>query len=293
MELGEEFAKYAGRKIHYVDHFCGQGTADSKPTLLFVHGNPTWSFYYHDLISSLGNQHRCVAIDHLGCGLSDSLPSGAVTLAQRTDMLVALIEELDLRDIIFCVHDWGGAIGLGAAVRVPDRVAGLVIFNTAAFVPPYVPLRIRACRLPLLGRPLVQGLNLFAGPAAWMATEKGLSPASKAGLLHPYQSWERRRAVYEFVADIPTSPSHPTWQTLEQLEGDLGSLSHLPISMIWGMKDWCFQPRCLDRLNLHFPTAEIHRLEAAGHYVVLDEPKIVRATVQDFASRISSGAAIG
>jgi pimeloyl-ACP methyl ester carboxylesterase len=279
-------SRFAGRRLHYVDHVQDEDNRNAARPMLFVHGNPTWSFYYHALIQSQSDANRCIAIDHLGCGLSDALPAAPITLAQRIAMLKSFIEQLDLKEIILCVHDWGGAIGLGTAVQMPERFAGLVIFNTAAFPPPYVPLRIRACRMPLLGRPMVQGLNLFAGPAAWMATEKGLSTQIKSGLLHPYQSWERRRAVYEFVADIPTRSSHPTWQTLEDIESRLSLISHLPSTLIWGMKDWCFRASCLERLSLHLPNAEIHQMENAGHYVVLDESEKVTQLLDRFASKV-------
>jgi haloalkane dehalogenase len=77
-----------------------------------------------------------------------------------------------------------------------------------------------------------------------MATEKPerLTPAICAGLLAPYDTWSHRRAIYEFVADIPANRHHPTWRVLDDIEAGLPRLAHLPTMLVWGMRDWCFRP---------------------------------------------------
>jgi pimeloyl-ACP methyl ester carboxylesterase len=116
----------------------------------------------------------------------------------------------------------------------------------------------------------MRGLNLFARAALVMAVEdrQSLSPAVRTGLLAPYDNWANRIAIDRFVKDIPLSKRHRTWAVLDQIERDLKSLADLPIRLIWGMKDWCFRPSCLDRFLTHWPQAEIDRYEQAGHYVV-------------------------
>jgi haloalkane dehalogenase len=249
-----------------------------------VHGNPTWSFYWRRIIAAFRDRFRCLAPDHVGCGLSDKPRDYPYTLARRRDDLVRLIEELDLREITLLVHDWGGAIGLGAALKVPERFSRLVVFNTGAFPPPYIPLRIRVCRTPVMGRILVQGFNAFARAALTMATEKPerFTPAVRAGFLAPYDSWSNRRGVDRFVRDIPASPRHPTWRMLEDIEAGLPRLAELPTMFIWGMRDWCFRPDCLERLLKSFPRAEVHRLEDAGHYVVEDAHERIVPLLESF-----------
>ena len=260
---------------HYVDE--GQG----KP-LLMVHGNPTWSFYYRNLIQAFRGSHRTIAPDHIGCGLSDKPQDYPYTLRQHTDNLVRLIEKLDLRQITLAVHDWGGAIGLGAAVARPERFERLVLFNTGAFPPPFVPWRIAACRTPLLGPLAVRGLNLFARAALHMAVERRLPRDVAAGLTAPYDSWSNRVAIMRFVQDIPFTPRHPTWKVLEELEQQLPTLAHLPTMMAWGMRDWCFRPECLDRLLKSFPNAQAHRIMDAGHYVVEDAHSMIVQLLTSF-----------
>ncbi len=266
-----------GQQYHYVDEGLGA-------PLLMVHGNPTWSFYWRHLISAFRDRFRTVAVDHIGCGLSDKPQQYAYTLAQHVANLEALIEHLDLRDITLLAHDWGGAIALGAALRQPERVGRIVLFNTGAFPPPFIPLRIRVCRTPIAGRLAMRGLNLFARAALRMAVEKPerMTPAVCQGLLAPYDSWAHRVAIDRFVRDIPMTRRHPTWQTLADIESGLPTLGDRPVQLIWGMRDWCFTPECLQRFEQVFPHAEVCRLEDAGHYVVEDAHERIVPLVDQF-----------
>ncbi|MBC8876650.1 MAG: alpha/beta fold hydrolase [Planctomycetes bacterium] len=266
-------------RYHYLDEGAGQ-------PLLMVHGNPTWSFYWRNLVVAFRDRYRVVVPDHIGCGLSDKPQDYPYRLSQHIENLVRLIEHLDLTGVTLLVHDWGGAIGLGAALQVPARVARIVLFNTGAFPPPYFPLRIRVCRTPILGQWAVRQLNLFARAALRMAVTKRerMTPAVREGLLAPYDNWENRIAIHRFVTDIPANERHPTWQTLADVESGLPTLADRPIMAIWGMRDWCFTPACLDRFLAVFPDAEVHRLEGAGHYVIEDAHEEIVPLAERFLS---------
>lgn len=252
-------------RYHYLDEGRGE-------PLLMVHGNPTWSFYYRNLVLGLRDRYRVIAVDHIGCGLSDKPARYTYTLAQHTRNLVEFIRRLDLQGVTLVAHDWGGAIGLGALLQERARFRRIVLFNTGAFPPPYVPFRIRACRFPLLGTWAVRGWNAFARAALFMAVEKPerMTPSVRAGLLAPYNNWANRIAIDRFVRDIPFTRRHPTWQTLQQLEQGLAELRDWPTLLIWGQRDWCFTPVCLKRFQTLFPAAEVHAFADAGHYVVED-----------------------
>ncbi len=268
-------------RMHYIDTGAGQ-------PLLMVHGNPTWSFYWRNLISAFETRHRVVAVDHIGCGQSDKPQEYRYTLAQHIDNLVQLVRELDLQHVTLVAHDWGGAIGLGTALALPERFAGIVLLNTGAFPPPSIPLRIRLCRIPWLGTWAIRRLNLFARAALHMAMAhpRRLAGPVRAGLLAPYDSWQHRVAIDRFVQDIPASPHHPTWKTLENIERNLPRLADRPVQLIWGMQDWCFRPSCLERFEQIFPAAESHRLDDASHYVVEDAPEEVIALMDPFLQSI-------
>lgn len=272
----------AGR-MHYVD--AGPEAPGSDETLLFVHGNPTWSFHWRELIGALRARYRCVAVDHLGCGLSDK-PPRTFRLADRIGHLSQLVDKLQLEHVTLVAQDWGGAIGLGALLARRERFRRIVLFNTGAFPPWFVPWRIAVCRTPVLGRLAVQGGNLFSRAAQRMTlARRRLAPAVAAGYLAPYDAWSHRRAVYDFVADIPRSPRHPTWQTLAKIEAGLPSLGEMPILLVWGMKDWCFTPECLDKFVAVWPRAEVHRLADAGHWVIEDAAEESQRLVTEFLTR--------
>ena len=265
--------------MHYID----QGSRESD-VILMMHGNPTWSFYWRHLVSGLSDQYRTIAIDHIGCGLSDKPADYNYCLQQHIDNACELVERLDLTNVTLMAHDWGGSIGMGTLLKLKERFSRIVLFNTAAFPPPYIPFRIRVCRWPVVGKLALQGFNLFARAAITMATEQrdGLDPVAVDGLLAPYDNWNNRVATYKFVKDIPLSPSHRTWKVLEDIEAGLSSVKDLPIQLIWGMKDWCFRPECLTRLHEHWPTAHVTEFEDGGHYIVEDKKEEITPLVKSF-----------
>jgi haloalkane dehalogenase len=271
-------------RMHYVDEGPTDSSNGRRPeTLLFVHGNPTWSFHWRRLILALRNRYRCVAPDHSGCGLSDK-PRRFLTFSNHVDHLASLVATLDLKHITLVAQDWGGAIGLASALGAPSRFERIILFNTGAFPPRYIPWRIRACRIPLIGRLAVQGANLFSRAALRMtlARQPRLDAAVAAGYLAPYGSWADRRAVYGFVRDIPSRAGDDTWKRLERVERSLPSLADRPVLLIWGMRDWCFRPDCLERFRQAWPRAEAHRLADVGHWVVEDAPEESLAIVERF-----------
>jgi haloalkane dehalogenase len=269
--------------MHYLDEGPLESTNGHVDTLLFVHGNPTWSFHWRRLILSLRDRYRCVAPDHIGCGLSDK-PRQLQSLVDHIANLRALIERLNLKHVTLIAQDWGGAIALGTMLHMRERLERIVLFNTGAFPPRYIPWRIRACRIPVIGRIAVQGANLFSRAALRMTLARcnELDPAIRAGYLAPFDTWNNRLAVYGFVHDIPGNPGHPTWQILEDIERRLWNIADLPISLIWGMRDWCFRPDCLERFLEAWPRAEVHRLADVGHWVVEDAPEESLAIVERF-----------
>jgi cis-3-alkyl-4-acyloxetan-2-one decarboxylase len=264
------YAELPRGRMHYVDHGPTAG-----PLVLFVHGNPTWSFFFRQVVRELGDTFRCIAPDHLGCGLSAKPADHPYDLASRIDDLAALVATLPPGPLRLVAHDWGGAIACGLALRMPHRIAGMVLYNTAAFPFPTIPWRIAACRIPVLGRLMVCGLNAFAVAATRMTTVRPLPAAVRHGYLLPYNSWRNRIAVWRFVMDIPMRASHPSFATLAAIGDQLPSLSHIPRTLIWGDADWCFHLGILAEWQRRWPDATVHRLPNTGHYLTEDNPELV------------------
>jgi cis-3-alkyl-4-acyloxetan-2-one decarboxylase len=266
-----------GARYHYLDEGTG------KP-ILFVHGNPTWSFAFRKLVLALRETHRCLAVDHIGCGLSDKPLDYPYRLEQHIDNLCRLIEHHDLQEITLVAHDWGGCIGMGAAVALSDRFARLILMNTAAFRSDFIPKRIAVCRIPFLGALGVRGLNLFARAAISQAVaDKSVwTNAAKEGYLAPYDSWDHRVAIHRFVQDIPRTPADPSYETLQEIEDGLEQFREFPVKLIWGMRDWCFHPGFLREFQSRWPHAETVEFPHAAHYLFEDDPQRCVDEIRDF-----------
>ncbi len=273
-----------GFQYHYLD----EGEANDKPVILCSHGNPTWSFLFRNLVKEFRDEYRVVVVDHIGCGLSEkpSIYDYPYKLERRGDDLIEFIKKLDLKKIVLVAHDWGGAVAMNAATRIPERFHRIALMNTAAYLSDRVPRRIRLCHIPVLKRILLQGLNVFPRAATTMATAKGLSPDVKAGLLAPYDSWDNRIAVCEFVQDIPLSPKHRSWQALKDTQDRLRVFKDEQIALIWGAKDWCFPPEVfLNGFLKFYPNAFVHIVKDAGHYLLEDSPEETFDALRKFLNR--------
>jgi haloalkane dehalogenase len=274
-----------GVRLHYVDEGAG-------PPVVCVHGNPTWSFYFREVIRDLRRDHRVVAIDHIGCGLSDK-PDDAhypYRLERRIDDLEQLLDSLGLQEnVTLVLHDWGGMIGMGAALRRPERIARLVLLNTAAFLLPAgkrLPLRLRIIRDGgLLAALLVRGLNAFARGAQIMAVERPLPMAVQRAYLAPYDSWANRIATLRFVQDIPLEPGDPSYAAARWIDTNLHRLAGRPTLICWGERDFVFDGGFLAEWMRRFPQAEVHRFPEAGHYCLEDAGDKIVPLIREFLNR--------
>ena len=264
-------------RYHYLDE--GEGE-----TLLMLHGNPTWSFYYRNLILGLKDSYRCVVPDHMGMGKSDKPQDYPYTLSQHIDNLEKLVDHLGLDDITLVVHDWGGAIGMGFAVRYPEKIRRLVIFNTAAFLSQEIPISLKLCRIPGFGALAIRGFNAFARFALRWACikQERMTEEVKAGYLEPYDNFANRIANLRFVQDIPLGPESPSYPVIQNIEKNLKLFQNHPVQIIWGAHDFVFNDHFLERWKNIFPQAEVHRIEGAGHYVLEDAHERIIPLMKDF-----------
>ncbi|MGD2109938.1 MAG: alpha/beta fold hydrolase [Phycisphaerae bacterium] len=274
-----------GARMHYLDE--GEPRPESErrpPPILMLHGNPTWSFYFRDLVKGLRDRNRIVVPDHVGCGLSDKPQNYPYTLSTHIDNVERLVEHLDLRDVTLAVHDWGGPIGFGWAVRHPERVARFIVFNTSAFLGGRLPFRIRMCRWPVVGDLAVRRMNAFARAAIRMAcsNRSRMTPSVAAGYLLPYGSAADRVGIQCFVRDIPLSPRAASYRVIQGIEAGLAEVSDRPMTILWGMQDFCFTETFLHQWTRRFPHAAVHRLADAGHYVVEDAHERILPVVRSF-----------
>jgi cis-3-alkyl-4-acyloxetan-2-one decarboxylase len=259
-------------RIHYVD----EGPRDA-PTLLFVHGNPTWSYMWRTQIGALSQQgRRCVALDHMGFGRSDKPPHlSRYSLQAHIEHARRLVEELDLADVTLVAHDWGGPIGLGAMLDHPDRLAAAVLINTWAWeLPSFVPPFIREFRTEGLGEILVLGGNLFVESIPGGMANRDTDPVMMEAYRAPFPDYWSRTGMLAFQRDIPFTERDRSAALMGSIHERLERLD-IPVTLLWGMRDPVFQPVFMDQWRELFPDARVVELDDAAHFVPEDRPDAI------------------
>lgn len=265
----------AGR-LHYID----EGPRDG-PTLLFVHGTPTWSFLWRHLIADLARDHRVVAFDHLGFGLSDRPEDWGYRPEDHARNVGRVVEGLGLEKVTPVLHDFGGPIGLGWALDHVERLSGLVLFNTWSW--------------SLAGTRAANLSRIFGGRLGRFLYRRNFSPR----VLVPAAFADKRRLDREahrhYVQAFPTpAERHAPWVLAREL-GASGPwydalwaqrerLARLPLLLCWGMKDPAFGPEALERWREAFPSAAVEEVEEAGHFVQEEAPARAVAAIRRWSA---------
>jgi haloalkane dehalogenase len=280
----KNWLELSGLRYHYLDE--GNGEA-----VVALHGNPTWSFYYRNLARELRDTFRVVVPDHIGCGLSDK-PGDDVydyTLNRRIEDFSRLMDHLGLDDINLVVHDWGGMIALGWAVRNPERVKRLVILNTAAFHLPKsksFPWQLWLVRDTPLGSLIVRGLNGFARGATHLAcTRKKLTKAVRDAYCAPHDSWADRIATLRFVQGIPLRQGEPGYDIVSDTAARLEIFRDRPALVCWGDKDFVFDHHFLAEWQRVLPEADVHRFADCGHWILEDASEEIIPLIRQFLAK--------
>lgn len=261
---------------HYLDTLDELQKLGVRPvgTILAVHGNPTWSYLWRDLVSASVRAAdagqpawRVIAVDQLDMGFS-ARTGVTRPLAQRVRDLADFTDSLALDGpVVTLGHDWGGVVAFGWAVDHPDLLAGVMSLNTAAHhpagVPIPAPLRLAGTRGVLAAS--TETTSAFLNTTLRLA-RPALDPAVRDAYRAPYGSAERRRGIGGFVADIPTDARHESFAELQRIAAGVAKLT-VPALLLWGPRDPIFGDRYLDDLVDRLPHADVHRFEGAGHLI--------------------------
>lgn len=268
--FASRFVDIDGHTVHYVDEGSG-------PTLLFLHGNPTWSFDYRRVVESLKQEFRCVAVDYPGFGLSVAAPGYRYLPADHAQVIERFVAALGLNGITLVAHDWGGPIGLAAVQRHPGIFDRLVLTNTWAWPvsDPVVQLMSHVLGSPM-GRLLIRQLNLFVnlmipiGHRLAKPTAEQMAHYRKA-----LDSPARREASAVFPREITSSRAF-----LAEIEARLTGIAALPALIIWGDADFAFGDKELRRWERTFTDHKTVIVEGAGHFVPSDAPEQFAAAIR-------------
>ncbi|RZQ61435.1 alpha/beta fold hydrolase [Amycolatopsis suaedae] len=265
------FADIDGHTVHYVDEGSG-------PTLLFLHGNPTWSFEFRDVIRALRARFRCVALDYPGFGLSTARPGYRYLPEDHAQVVTAFVCALGLTGITLVGHDWGGPIGLATVQRRPAAFTGLVLANTWAW--PIGDLHIKAASHLFgnpLGRVLIRRLNLFVN--ALIPAGHRLRKPTAAEMAH----YRKPPGVPGASAVLPGRIT-ASRDFLAGVEAGLAGLASLPALIVWGDADFAFRAKERRRWEQTFADHHTVVIEGAGHFVQSDAPREFAAAIRDWRS---------
>jgi pimeloyl-ACP methyl ester carboxylesterase len=269
----------SGARVHYVDVGSGE-------TLLFLHGNPAWSFQWRDLIAGLRGSFRCVALDYPGFGLSTA-PSGyGFTPREQSRVVEEFVDRLGLRDITLVMQDWGGPIGLGFAGRRPELVRQVVLGNTWAW--PTSTSEVRGKFSVIVGGPIGEfaqiNFNGFASFGVKNGVVRTLPPEVSELYVRPFRPIDRRGIAAFYPGQITAATDYFT-----EVEAGLGRLRDRPALIFWGLRDIGFPRVDLERFERAFPRHTTIELPDADHFFFEDAaPRIIqeieRATGRDRAT---------
>ncbi len=275
------YENISGYRYHYLEEGNGE-------PVIMLHGNPTWSFYYRELIQKLSPFFHCLAPDHIGCGYSDKLDGAAYpyTLEQHVNNLKKFLEKKGITENIhLVVHDWGGIIGMAYAIKHPKSIKKIVLMNTAAFHLPKTkkfPLALRLART-WAGAFAIRAFNAFSGIATLEGVKRiKLSKKVREGYTAPYNSWKNRIATLRFVQDIPLEPGDPSYQRVTEMQENLRQFNNTPTLIAWGLKDRVFDHHFLKTWITYLPKATVYRFEDSGHYILEDQQEVIGNLILDF-----------
>lgn len=272
--------------VHHWRVLDRPGTSDANPVILCLHGNPTWSYLWSRFLSELQPEYRVIAPDQLSMGYSDHVAPR--TYKERVADIADLLRALHINQPIWIVaQDWGGAIGMGFAVAHPDRVVGMVLSNTGIAVPSgrRAPLLIKISAAFGLHRLITQYTSLFVRGTPFLPG-KGITREQRQQLSKPYRKVFQRRAVADFVADVPFSAKNSSASDLQRVAESLPSLA-IPVRLIWGSKDPVFNDDFAYDLLSRFKNVQLHRIADGGHLTVLESsiaPLVEQAISESIAT---------
>lgn len=272
-----------GELLHYVD----EGPRDGAP-ILMLHGNPTWSYMYRRPIAELaGRGHRVIALDQLGFGRS-AKPArrSRYAFARHIERTGALIDALELSDLTLVMHDWGGPIGLGAALERPERVRAVVAMNTWAWeLPGFLPPFLREFRAEGQGEILALGGNLLVEAIPGGMADRDTDPVMMDAYRAPFPTYWSRLAPLCLQREIPLSELDSSAAAFARVHERLGAFE-APLLLVWGMRDPVFVRAFLEQWQGLFDDARTIELDDAGHYLVEDRPDAVSEAIHEFVTSL-------
>ena len=258
------------KPLHVAWTDVGQG----EPVIL-LHGIPTWSFLYNEVIPQLGRDHRVIAPDFLGHGYSDRRDFFDRSLLAQTDMIVRFMDHLEIERAHFVGHDTGGGVSLIMAIHHPERLDRLVLTNVVAYDSWPIDDMVA------LGNPDWRSKSpkdvadfIVSGLPDGIFNQDRLTRAFKEGIVAPYSDEEGKISIIRNASALNTN--HTTM--LVERHGEIRA----PTLCLWGVHDPWQTIRDGERLAQEIPDAHLVRVENASHWIPHDTPDIFSEEIRSF-----------
>lgn len=275
--FNSKFYEVNGQKLHYLDEGKGE-------VILFVHGTPSWSFDYRNVIQGLKPDYRCIAIDHIGFGLSDKPENYDYSPINHSRTLEKFMQDKELEDITLVLHDFGGPIGFNCAVNHPEKVKNIIVINSWLWSSENDPEFIKFSKL--LRNPILPFLykRLNFSPRFILPKSFGNKKLSKKTLKQytkPFANHKQRNGTLAFAQSLLNDQN---W--FEELWNKREAVSNKPALFIWGMKDPIITPKNLEKFEAGFPDSKTVKLQTSGHFPQDEEPGKVADAIRRFIKKI-------
>jgi len=267
------FIEIDGHRLHFVDEGSG-------PTLLLLHGNPTWSFLYREIIARLRSVFRCVALDYPGFGLSRAVGGYDFLPASHARVVDGFVRALGFTEFAVMVQDWSGPIGLWVATIHKEKIRGLIVGNTWAWPidgDPHFEWFSKMMGGPIGGF-AIRHFNAFVNMMIPMGVKRRkLGRQVMSAYRRPFPTKDSRLPTHIFPREILSSSAF-----LAEVEAGLTHLSSKPALILWGDRDFAFRERERRRFETLFPVHRTVVLSGAGHFIQEDAPEEIADAIKNW-----------
>ena len=272
--------------MHYVD----EGPRDG-PVILFLHGNPTSSYLWRNVIPHVTPFARAIAPDLIGMGRSDK-PDIGYRFFDHARYLEGLIEALGLQDITLALHDWGSALGFHYARRHEGNVRALA-FTEAILAPTRwrdfpgsYKMAFKLFRAPFTGALMISGLNIFVKKILPASMIRDLGPQEMKHYLAPYPTFSSRRAVRQWPCEIPIDGKPADVHEAVAAYNAWLQQTRLPKLLLWAKPGALIRKKAVEAASERFPNLESVYIGRGLHFVQEDNPDGIGEAIADWVQRL-------
>lgn len=287
--LTEDYKSYLieaepGIKIHVLEVGTGY------PVYL-QHGNPTSGLLYRQVATALPTERmRLVMPTMVGLGFSSKVPVSEHTLDNHVRWMNSVLQQLDLKQVVYVGQDWGGPVGMGALARSPGLLKGAVVLNTGLNAPTLkaeLSTAHAAVRSPVIGELVMEVFStVFDRLHGAQNNPDSMNESVKELYARPVLESGNSKAPVALMRMVSDGPDHPSTPEMREIEAYVDTLD-IPAEIVWGMNDPILG-KALPRMQANFPDAPVTKT-TAGHFLQEEVPEEIAAAIVRMVDQLTTG----